>query len=166
MDGKAIALGALLLLTPTTLLGAPSRQCSAKKISANMATVRIVFDEILSKGRIDENERIYHPDFVAHGKTRDAGRAEDRAASEGWRKAAPDLNMSILRMVADCDNVAVHFEGAGTNTGEGNGLPATGRRLQVRGMTFFHLKDGKIFEEWTEFDQLDMLKQLGLINAD
>lgn len=166
MNGKAVALGALFLLTPTTLIGASSHQCSSTKISANMATVRIVFDEVLSKGRIDENEHIYHPEFVAHGKTRDVGRVEDRAASKGWRKAAPDLKMSVLRMVADCDNVAVHFEGVGTNTGEGNGLPATGRRLQVRGMTFFHLKDGKISEEWTEFDRYDMLEQLGLIASE
>jgi len=124
---------------------------------------RIVFDEILSKGRIAENEPIYDPDFVAHGLTRDAGRAEDRAASEGWRQAAPDLNMKLLRVAAECDLVAVHWEGTGANTGTGNGLPATGRSIRVWGMTFFRLRDGRIFEEWTEFDQYSMLKQLGLL---
>jgi steroid delta-isomerase-like uncharacterized protein len=137
--------------------------CPAEQRAANEKTVRIVFEEILGKGRIDENEHIYHRDFVAHGVTQDANRAEDRAASEGWRTMAPDLKMTVLHVVSDCDYVAVHFEGTGTNTGAGNGFPATGRSIRVRGMTFFHLKDGQIFEEWTEFDQYALLKQLGLV---
>jgi len=137
--------------------------CSAADLERNKAVVRIVFDEILSKGRIAENESIYDPEFLNHGPTRDAGRAEDRAASEGWRQAAPDLNVKILRVAAECDLVAVHWEGSGTNTGTGNGLPATGRSIRVWGMTFFRLRDGRIFEEWTQFDQYSMLKQLGLL---
>jgi steroid delta-isomerase-like uncharacterized protein len=137
--------------------------CSAQQRRHNEDTVRIVFEEILGKGRIDENEHIYHRDFVARGVTHDATRAEDRAASEGWRSMAPDLRMTVLHMVSDCDYVAVHFEGTGTNTGEGNGFPATGRSLRVRGMTFFRLENGQIIEEWTEFDQYALLKQLGLV---
>jgi steroid delta-isomerase-like uncharacterized protein len=137
--------------------------CSAQQRRHNEDTVRIVFEEVLGKGRIVENENIYHRDFVAHGMTHDATRAEDRAASEGWRSMAPDLKMTVLRMVSDCDFVAVHFEGTGTNTGEGNGFPATGRSLRVRGMTFFRLENGQIIEEWTEFDQYELLKQLGLV---
>lgn len=122
-----------------------------------------MFEEILGKGRIDENEHIYHRNFVAHGTKHDAGRAEDRAASEGWRKMAPDMTMSVLRIVADCDLVAAHFEGVGTNTGAGNGFPATGRPIRVRGMTFFRLEGGQIIEEWTEFDRYALLEQLGLL---
>lgn len=137
--------------------------CTAEARQRNEATVRLVFEEILSRGRIVENERIYHRDFVAHGITRDATREEDRAASEGWRKMAPDLKMTVLHMVSECDFVAAHFEGTGTNTGEGNGFPATGRSIRVRGMTFFRLSNGQILEEWTSFDQYALLKQLGLI---
>jgi len=137
--------------------------CDARDLERNKTVARIVFDEILSRGRIAENEHIYDPGFVAHGPSRDAGRAEDRAASEGWRQAAPDLNMKVLRIAAECDLVGVHWEGTGTNTGAGNGLPATGRSIRVWGMTFFRLRDGRILEEWTAFDQYSMLKQLGLL---
>jgi predicted ester cyclase len=139
------------------------QRCSLADRRRNEATVRVVYDEILSQGRIAENERIYHPDFRVRGLTRDATRAEDRAASEGWRKMAPDLRMTVLNVVSDCDYVSVHWEGTGTNTGEGNGIPATGRSIRVRGMTLSRLKDGQIIEEWTSFDQYAFLKQLGLI---
>lgn len=137
--------------------------CTAETRRQNEATVRVVFEEILGKGRIAENEHIYHPDFVARGMTRDATRAEDRAASEGWRSMAPDLQMKVLHLVSDCDYVAAHFEGSGTNTGAGNGFPATGRTIRVRGMTIFRLAGGRIIEEWTSFDQYALLKQLGLV---
>jgi predicted ester cyclase len=137
--------------------------CAPAQVRRNEATVRIVYDEILSKGRIAENEHIYHPDFRVRGMTRDATREEDRAAAEGWRKVAPDLKMTVLQVVADCDYAAVHWEGTGTNTGEGNGLPATGRSIRMRGMTFSRLVNGQIIEEWTSFDQYTMLKQLGLL---
>jgi len=148
---------------PGSGTGGTAAGCTAADLERNKGVALIVFDEILSKGRIAENEHIYDPGFVAHGPTRDADRAEDRAASEGWRQAAPDLNMKVLRVAAECDLVAVHWEGTGTNTGTGNGLPATGRSIRVWGMTFFRLRDGRIFEEWTAFDQYSMLKQLGLL---
>jgi predicted ester cyclase len=137
--------------------------CTVESRQRNEDVVRIVFEEILGKGRIAENEYIYHPDFVARGMTRDATRAEDRAASEGWRSMAPDLQMKVLHLVSDCDYVAAHFEGSGTNTGEGNGFPATGRTIRLRGMTIFRLVDGRIIEEWSSVDQYALLKQLGLI---
>ncbi|NWG91716.1 MAG: ester cyclase [Parvularculaceae bacterium] len=157
-----LALAASILLLALAPLRAEGR-CASKTPASNAATARIVFDEILSKGLIEENERIYHPDFVARGLRRDVGRAEDRAAAAGWRQMAPDLKMTPLRVVADCNLVAVHWEGTGTNTGEGNGFPATGRSIRVWGMTFFRFEDGKIREEWTSFDRYEFLSQLGLI---
>ncbi|MFO1235682.1 MAG: ester cyclase [Alphaproteobacteria bacterium] len=159
---------ALAALVLASAFGAPAlagedADCASETRAANAATVRIVFEEILGKGRIDENEHIYHPDFVVHGPTRDYSRAEDRAASQGWRQASPDMAVSVLQTVAACDTVAVHYEVSGTNSGEGNGLPATGRPYRVRGMTVFGLRDGLIAEEWTVFDQYGMLKQLGLL---
>lgn len=140
--------------------------CDREVEAGNKQVARKVFEEILSQGRIDENEHLYHPDFVAHGVRRDAGRAEDRAATEGWRSAAPDLRMDVLRMVAECDLVAVHWSGSGTNTGTGNGLPATGKRMEkLWGMTVFRIEGGQIREEWTSFDQYPMLQQLGLLPA-
>ena len=141
--------------------------CDAAAVERNKRTARIVFEEILSRGRIDENEHIYHPDFVARGRNRDAGRDEDRAASKGWREAVPDLQMTVQRIVAECDFVAVHWSGSGTNSGAGNGLPATGRTMNnLWGMTIFRLDDGMIREEWTVFDQYTMLTELGLIGAE
>jgi len=66
-------------------------------------------------------------------------------------------------MVAENDLVTVVWTGTGTNTGQGNGLPATGKKVELRGITVWSIVDGKIHEEWSAFDQLRMMQQLGLI---
>lgn len=38
----------------------------------------------------------------------------------------------------------------------------TGKRLQVMGMTHFHIKDGQIVDEWNVYDELSLLTQLKL----
>lgn len=140
-----------------------STACNPLDEANHTALARNVLEEVLGQGRIDENEHIYHSEFRAHGLNRSADRDEDRAATQGWRSAFPDLRITVLRTVTQCDLVTVHYEGSGTNTGEGGGLPATGRTVRVHGMTIFRFKDGKVFEEWTAFDQYSLLKQLGLV---
>lgn len=168
MNGKTWSkwiAAALLIVGGSAATAADSaRNCGGAEVERNKRVARIVFEEVLSRGRVDENEAIYDPAFVAHGVHRDAGRAEDRAASKGWREAVPDLRMDIVQMVAECDQVAVHWSASGTNSGAGNGLPATGRKVAgLWGMTIFRMVDGRIREEWSSFDQYEMLRQLGLL---
>jgi steroid delta-isomerase-like uncharacterized protein len=157
-----LALGLALLGTTQVfpVLAAPV-QCDAGQISRHAATARIVFDEILSHGRFDENEGIYHRDFVVHSASGPVGRKEDRAAGQALRAMAPDIRMTVQQLVADCGMVAVLWEATGTNTGGGMGLSANGKAVKAKGTTFFRMHDGQIVEEWTVFDQLTMLKQLG-----
>jgi predicted ester cyclase len=62
--------------------------------------------------------------------------------------------------------VVVHWSASGTNTGAGNGLPATGKAVAgLWGMTIFRFVDGRIREEWTSFDQYAMLQELGLLGG-
>ncbi|MGB8730678.1 MAG: ester cyclase, partial [Candidatus Sulfotelmatobacter sp.] len=101
--------------------------------------------------------------FVNHGVHRDAGLKEDQDAARGWKLAFPDLKMTVLKEIAEGDLVTVLYSVTGTNTGEGNGLPATGKKIEGRGITIWRIANGQITEEWSEFDQLRFMKQLGLL---
>ena len=117
------------------------RTCDATVVATNERVARLVFEEILSKGRIAENEGIYDSNFVAHGINRDSHREADRAATRGWRSAVPDLRMEVLRTVADCNQVAVHWRWSGTNSGTGNGCTSTGKHPnRLWGLTSFRMK--------------------------
>jgi steroid delta-isomerase-like uncharacterized protein len=130
----------------------------------NKAVARTALEEMLGRGRIEENEAIYSPDYVSHGK-RDIGRADDRATTKGWRQAFPDLRVQIDKILAEGDLVCVRFIAEGTNTAPGLGLPATGKSIRIVGTTILRIVDGKILEEWPSFDQWDFLRQLGLMPA-
>ncbi len=131
----------------------------------NKAVARTILEQVLGQGKIEENDALYSPDYVSHGSTRDVGRAEDRELMKGWRRAFPDLRVTIDKIVAEGDLVAVRFTAEGTNSGSANSLPATGKRIRIAAMTIFKIVDGKIVEEWPIFDQLDFLRQLGLMPA-
>ena len=136
---------------------------AAESAEKRKAVARRVFDEIFNQGRFEVADEIYAKDFVNHGVTRDIGLKEDQDAARGWRSAFPDLKMKVDRMLVDGEFVTVIWSGEGTNTGEGNGLPATGKKLKGRGITIWRISGGKIREEWSEFDQLQILQQLGLM---
>ncbi len=135
----------------------------AIQLERNKTIARRVFTEILSQGRFDVAAELYAPDFVNHGETRDLDLKADQAAARGWREAAPDLVMTADRVIAEGDLVAVLWTGRGTNTGTGNGFPATGRTVQMRGITIWRIVDGRIREEWSAFDRLWMMQQAGLL---
>jgi SnoaL-like polyketide cyclase len=62
--------------------------------------------------------------------------------------------MSVQEMVAEGDKVAVLWTFQGTHTGSGyEGLPATGTKVEARGITIWRIVDGRILEEWSSFSE-------------
>lgn len=137
--------------------------CTAGPEARNKQVANRVVTEILSGGNYELANELYAPDFVNHGQTRDVGLAEDQAAARGWKSAFPDLVMTADKLIAEGDLVTVLWSARGTNTGTGNGLPATGKALTGRGITIWRVVDGRITEEWSAFDQLSIMQQLGLL---
>ena len=152
----------LLLVLVTSVL---TTGCATGPEVRNKEVANRVVTEILSGGDFDLASELYAPDFVNHGQTRDIGLAEDQAAARGWKSAFPDMVMTANKLIAEGDLVTVLWTARGTNTGTGNGLPATGKALSGRGITIWKIVDGRITEEWSAFDQLSIMQQLGLIPA-
>ena len=49
----------------------------------------------------------------------------------------------------------------GTHDGTFFGVPATGKKIEVRAMNFYRLADGKFVEEYGQPDLLGLLQQIG-----
>ena len=129
----------------------------------NKAIAKRAFEEILSGGRFELAEELYARDFINRGIHRNASFEEDQAALKGWHQAFPDVVITAEKLIAEGDLVTVYWIARGTNTGAGNGLPATGKKAELAGITIWRIVDGKIKEEWSAFDQLSMMQQLGLL---
>jgi steroid delta-isomerase-like uncharacterized protein len=129
----------------------------------NKAVAKSAFEEILSNGHFELADQLYARDFVNHGVRHDASLEEDQAALKGWHQAFSDVVVEPRKLIAEGDLVTVYWVARGTNTGTGNGLPATGKKVELAGITIWRIADGKIKEEWSAFDQLSMMRQLGLV---
>lgn len=132
------------------------------ELERNKAVARRVYEEGLSQGVF---EVPYTQDFVGHGGNATFTHADGMAEAMGWRLAFPDLKVDVDLILAEGDLVSVRWTARGTNTGAGNGIPATGKQVKVSGTTVFRMVDGAIAEEWTSGDSLGLLKQLGLFPA-
>ena len=152
----------LIIVNACSVLFAGSLFASSLQ-EQNKAIAKRAFEEILSNGRFELANELYAKDFINHGVHHDASLDEDQAALRGWHQAFPDGVISPERLIAENDLVAIYWKAHGTNTGTGNGLPATGKKTELAGITIWRIVDGKIKEEWSAFDQLSMMQELGLI---
>jgi steroid delta-isomerase-like uncharacterized protein len=82
------------------------------------------------------------------------------------RTAFPDFHLDIQEHLSQGDHIALHWKVTGTQKAEFQGLPATGKHVELRGMTLARLRDGRIVSEHVYFDRLSMLEQLGVVSAD
>ena len=151
-----VTISACSLLMANLLFGSSSEQ-------QNKALAKRAFEELLSGGRFELAEQLYAKDFVNHGIHRNISLAEDQAALKGWHEAFPDVVIVPEKLIAEGDLVTIYWIARGTNTGAGNGLPATGNKVEQSGITIWRIVGGKIKEEWSAFDQLSMMQQLGLL---
>lgn len=139
---------------------APSLPADSSQQEKNKATARRVLEEILTQGKFQVADEIYAKDFVNHGLHRNADLQEDQAAARWEKKHLPDLKMTVDLMVAEGDLVTVVATFRGTNSVPIGSLPATGVRIEGRSITVWRIVDGKIRDEWTSFDQLQIVRQI------
>ena len=80
-----------------------------------------------------------------------------------YREAFEGAHITVRDQIGEGDSVATRWEGRGRHTGEIMGIPPTGKDVVVDGINLTRLKDGKIVEEWSNWDTLGMLQQIGAI---
>lgn len=153
-----LAISITALLIASVLAGQqPSVQETNKAVALGF------FEQVLDKGQLDHYGDSHASTFVAHGDGHDYTLAEDMAAAQEERTALPDMRVKVNEMVAERDLVSVFWTATGTNTHQGMGFPATGKRIRINGVTLFRLRDGRIVEEWSVFDMLSAMRQAGLL---
>jgi steroid delta-isomerase-like uncharacterized protein len=78
--------------------------------------------------------------------------------------AFPDLNATVEDVIAEGNKVVTRYTIRGTHQGEIEEFgPPTGKQIELEGITIHRIEDGKIVEEWERYDNLSVLRQLGLV---
>jgi predicted ester cyclase len=79
----------------------------------------------------------------------------------GFITAFPDLHATEYDIVAEGNKVAVRFVVEATHIGNLMGIAPTGNKVRWDAVDVYHLKDGKIVEEWAADDMAAILHQIG-----
>jgi steroid delta-isomerase-like uncharacterized protein len=133
-------------------------------VEQNKATMRRVFEDALSKGNLQIIPELIAPDYQYRSPL-----GMEAKGPEGFkqmvitfRTAFPDLHIHIDNMIAEGDNVALHYTMSGTFRGEMAGMAPTGKQFSIPGFLFVKLAGGKELKAIGGFDMLDFYRQLGI----
>lgn len=114
-----------------------------------------VFEELISRTYINQSNQI--------------------KGSEGYKqfliklfRAFPDWHETIEDIIAEGDKVCVRLRiDTGSHTGEfdllGIRVPPTGKKSTVKSIQIWRIVDGKVVEQEGVYEELDLLRQVGLI---
>ena len=120
--------------------------------------------EIVSERNPDALEEVYTTDTVLHEPDQDLlGVEEAKQYLSMYLSAFPDMSVSVEDVIAEGDKAVTRWTLRGTHQGEVEEFgPPTANRVQLEGITIHRIDGDKIVEEWERYDNLSVLKQLGL----
>jgi steroid delta-isomerase-like uncharacterized protein len=133
----------------------------------NKAIVRRFYEVVFDKKRVDLTDELFARDYLDHAPFPGQGPGLE-GAKQKWATviaATPDLRVQIEDIVAEGDRVVVRWAYEGTHLGTLIGIPPTGKRFRISGISICRLAEGKIAEDWDEADRLGLMQQLGVIPA-
>lgn len=103
-------------------------------------------------------DELLSPDFVAHGLaplfTEDAPGWKQLAAH--WAAGFSDEQLTFNDFLAEDGKVAVRWTSQATHSGEVFGIPATNRRVTIKGIEIYRLAGGRCTEYWGELNLSDL----------
>jgi steroid delta-isomerase-like uncharacterized protein len=135
-------------------------------LEANKATVRRIFDEVLSGGDFTVSDELVAPDaqFFTHA------RPEPFIGPEGFREyigavraGMPDTHVDVHDLVAEGDTVVAFWTLHGTHTATLLGIPPLGNRIALDALELVRLRDGKLVEIRLTMDTIGLMRQLGVL---
>jgi steroid delta-isomerase-like uncharacterized protein len=172
----------LLLVGLTMLLGSaappapvaaaqgatPTADCRGTTPGENLAIVRSFFEEGMNGADLSIIDRVAAPDVVYRRAT-----VADESGLDALKRiygealtGFPDIQYTLLSSVADGDALALRYGVEGVHTGDFRGLAPTGNSITWNHTTFAHVACGRITEMWAEIDQLDRLREFGILAAE
>lgn len=130
----------------------------------NTEIARLTIEDLNSKGKLEIVDQYFDPSYRGHETLfRELGRDELKKAVQLYRTAFPDLVVKVDEIAAAGEKVLVRWTARGTHKGSFLGASPTGKAAKTRGLTVYTFRGGKIVEEWTQWDILGVIRDLGIM---
>ena len=134
----------------------------------NKQKARMLLEEAFGQGKTELIDEVLHSDFVCYDPNSEAGEIRGAETLKGeieyFRQAVPDLTYTVEDQVAEGDEVVTRWRARGTHQGEFFGVEGTGNQIEMTGIQIDRFdEDGKMVEEWPEYDLLGAMQQIGAV---
>lgn len=130
----------------------------------NKAIVRRLYEEVWNKRRLEVVDELISPSHALN----DPIAFDSHIGPELYKRrvrdfstSLPDLRFTIEDIITEKEKSAVCWTFSGTHKGEFMGIPATGKKVSVEGITIHVISNGKILDSYARWDALGLLRQLG-----
>jgi predicted SnoaL-like aldol condensation-catalyzing enzyme len=118
---------------------------------------REALEQVCARGDLDRARELYAEDFIDHVNALEFRGHDGIARSVAlYRAVFPDLEIRVLDQRQDGDYVTSRWSLQGTHRN---------RRVTLPGITISRFENGKIAEDWTVSDNLELLRRLGLLRG-
>jgi steroid delta-isomerase-like uncharacterized protein len=135
----------------------------------NIDSARIVYEKVYAAmsagGNLDDLDNYVAADAVDHQAM--PGQAQGLAGLKTWvgemRKAFPDIKLTLDRIIAHGDEMAALFTMTGTQEAPLMGMGSKGKTLNIQGVDWIRVENGKMVEHWGFVEEMKMMTQLGMM---
>ena len=121
--------------------------------------------ESLNRGDVAASLTFTAPDALINGQP--LGRAGDGHRTEMLARAFPDQRYRIDELVAEGDMLVARWRMTATHLGDLKGptmtIAATGKSLDIWGLSMYRIQDEMAAEIWERLDMREFLSQLGVV---
>ena len=121
----------------------------------NMEIVRRLMEEVLGQGHLALLPDLVADSYVGHLAIGDHyGPGGVRIEVVTYRRAFPDLVVTLEDLLAEGEKVVRRFTLRGTHQRSFLGVAGSGRAVVLRGIAIDRLAGGRLVESWVQIDDL------------
>lgn len=129
----------------------------------NKAVLEHLFLDGLNKRNLSLFKEVYAPDVRYHSPSLEINNLTELSAlSNGYFSAFHDTRVTIEDLIAKDNKIIIRFTFQGVHKGALQDIKPTGKKVVISGIAIYCMANGKIVEEWEVFDEIGMMRQLGM----
>jgi steroid delta-isomerase-like uncharacterized protein len=129
---------------------------------------RRIFEDVWNRKNLNAVDDLIAADYVHHDAGSIPANGPDgyKQFVKSYMNAFPDAHFTIHDAYTAGQDEITRWTVTGTHEGELAGIPRTGRRFSVTGISIARIANGKIIESWNNWDALGLMQQLGVVSAE
>ena len=129
----------------------------------NKAIFNHLQEELWSKRNFSVLDEVFSPEVHYQTPSMELHNLDElKILVNGYFLAFHDAKVTVTDQIAKDDTVVTKVAYEGVHKGKFGELEPTGNKIKLEAITINRLANGKIVDEWEMFDELGMMKQLGL----